>query len=274
MTKVGPAFIIQEKEGEIMKKFFSVLAAGLALLFALAACVPAAQAPGDTSSLGEDYSGVNDKIADFTQGLSKNFYASNWANGGMFDCVWRSENVRYNAEKKVVELAFSQENGTNYAGEYRSNAFYGYGYFSVCMKAVKKDGVVSSLFTYTGPSDGKPWDEIDIEFLGNDTTQVQFNYYTNGEGHHEYLYKLGYDASEEFHEYGFFWGEGEIVWYVDGKPVYRATENIPVTPARIMINAWPGKKENVGDWSGVFDGVYPIASAEYKWIGYRAADAE
>ena len=184
MTKVGPAFIIQEKEGEIMKKFFSVLAAGLALLFALAACVPAAQAPGDTSSLGEDYSGVNDKIADFTQGLSNNFHASNWANGGMFDCVWRWDHVRYNAEKKVVELAFSQENGTNYAGEYRSNAFYGYGYFSVCMKAVKKDGVVSSLFTYTGPSDGNPWDEIDIEFLGNDTTQVQFNYYTNGEGHH------------------------------------------------------------------------------------------
>ena len=35
---------------------------------------------------------------------------------------------------------------------------------------------------YTGPSEGKPWDEIDIEFLGKDTTKVQFNYFTHGRG--------------------------------------------------------------------------------------------
>ena len=112
-----------------MKKFFSVLAAGLALLFALAACVPAAQTPGDTSSLGEDYSGVNDKIADFTQGLSNNFHASNWANGGMFDCVWRSDHVRYNAEKKVVELAFRRKTAQTMRGNTVPTLFTGTGIF-------------------------------------------------------------------------------------------------------------------------------------------------
>ena len=34
------------------------------------------------------------------------------------------------------------------------------------MKAIKNDGVVSSLFTYTGPSEDNPWDEIDVEILG------------------------------------------------------------------------------------------------------------
>ena len=63
------------------------------------------------------------------------------------------------------------------------------------MKPIKNDGVVSSFFTYTGPSDGTRWDEIDIEFLGKNTTQVQFNYYTNGVGNHEYLYNLGFDVT-------------------------------------------------------------------------------
>lgn len=40
-------------------------------------------------------------------------------------------------------------------------------------------------------------DEIDVEVLGKDTTKVQFNYYTNGTGNHEYLYDLGFDASED-----------------------------------------------------------------------------
>ena len=32
------------------------------------------------------------------------------------------------------------------------------------MQAIKNDGVVSSFFTYTGPSDDNPWDEIGIAF--------------------------------------------------------------------------------------------------------------
>lgn len=231
---------------------------------------------GQPVDLGEDYFGGGDKIADFTTGLNEGFHCANkWSNGGMFDCEWRSSNVRYNDSKKVLELALTKEGSTNLAGEYRSNSFYSYGYFSVKMKAVKKSGVVSSFFTYTGRSDGNPWDEIDIEFLGKDTTKVQFNYFTNGVGGHEKLYDLGFDASEALHEYGFKWDKNSITWYVDGKAVHRATENIPSTAGRIMINAWPGKASgdnNVAGWSGVFDGVYPVQSAEYEWIGYKSAE--
>ena len=49
---------------------------------------------------------------------------------------------------------------------------------------------------YTGPSDDDPWDEIDFEFLGYDTTKVQLNYYTDGVGGHEYMLDLGFDAYE------------------------------------------------------------------------------
>jgi endoglucanase len=135
------------------------------------------------------------------------------------------------------------------------------------MKAAKCPGVISSFFTYTG----RPWDEIDIEFLGDDTTRVQFNYYTKGKGHHEYIYHLGFDASEDFHEYAFDWREDSITWYVDGKAVYKATKDIPTTPGQIMMNIW-NVADSSADWAGRFDESYLPLRAEYQWIGYQSAD--
>ncbi len=137
------------------------------------------------------------------------------------------------------------------------------------MKPIKNSGVVSSFFTYTGESDGTKWDEIDIEFLGYDTTKVQFNYYTDGQGNHEFLYDLGFDASQSFHTYGFNWYYGGITWYVDGKAVYTATSNIPDTPGKIMMNVWPGI--GVDDWLRPYDGRTGI-SAYYDWASYDAPE--
>jgi len=83
------------------------------------------------------------------------------------------------------------------------------------MKPAKNVGIVSSFFTYTGPTDGTPWDEIDIEFLGKDTTKVQFNYYTNGVGNHEKIVNLGFDAANSYHTYAFDWQPNSIKWYVE-----------------------------------------------------------
>ena len=134
------------------------------------------------------------------------------------------------------------------------------------MKAIKNNGVVSSFFTYTGPSDNNPWDEIDIEILGKDTTKVQLNYYTNGVGNHEKMIDLGFDSSQDYHRYGFDWQPSYIAWYIDGKEVYRAYDNIPKTPGKIMMNAWPGK--TVDDWLNAFDGRTPL-TAYYQWVTYN-----
>ncbi len=191
--------------------------------------------------------------------------ANGWTNGHMFDCTWREGNVTF--EDSIMKLTINSdgENATPKwsGGEYRTRKFYQYGMYEVRMKPIKNDGVVSSFFTYTGPSDSNPWDEIDIEFLGKDTTKVQFNYFTDGVGLHEYIHDLGFDASEEFHTYGFEWLPDSIIWYVDGEAVYTATENIPSTPSKVMMNAWPGT--GVDGWLKAFDGTVPL-SAEYDWI--------
>lgn len=206
-----------------------------------------------------------DKIAVFTSKEIHGFWARNdRGNGHPFNCSFSRSNAVI--ENDALSLVLSKNASVYVGAEYRSSEKFSYGYYSVSMKAARCSGVISSFFIYTG----WPWDEIDIEFLGNDTTKVQFNYFTNGEGGHEYLYNLGFDASEEFHEYGFDWQEDSITWYVDGKAVYRATNNIPSHPGNIMMNLW-----NVADsnswWAGRFnDSTLPV-TAKYQWIGYQSA---
>ncbi len=193
--------------------------------------------------------------------------ADGWSNGSVFDCTWRGSNISFQDGIMRMKLDSDGENASPKwsGGEYRTRDFYHYGKYEVRMKPIKNDGVVSSFFVYTGPSDNNPWDEVDIEFLGKDTTKIQFNYYCNGGGGHEYIYDLGFDASEDFHTYGFEWREDSITWYVDGIAVYTATEDIPATPGKIMMNVWPGI--GVDGWLKPFDGKVPL-EAQYDWFQF------
>lgn len=230
---------------------------------------------GDPESGGNSAGGVLADLTGTLADVSSVFECSDgWTNGSMFNCTWRKANVNFSdgSMKLKIDLDGNGAGAIPYSGaEFRSKGFYGFGMYEVVMKPIKNDGVVSSFFTYTGPTDNNPWDEIDIEFLGKDTTSVQFNYYTDGVGHHEYIYELGFDASEEFHTYGFDWQADKITWYVDGEAVYSADENIPSTPGKIMMNVWPGK--GVDGWLKAFDGTVPL-TAEYKSADYREVNAE
>lgn len=262
MTKSKLTNGFRNKMSKTMKKAFGV-ALSATLLFNMAATtvVPSLAASGYT---GDYY------------GLDLNYHESNrcekadgWSNGDMFAlCTWRADNVNFNDGKMKLSITDDYRRSTKYAaGEYRTKEYFGYGRYDVRMKPIKNDGVVSSFFTYTGPSDGTKWDEIDIEFLGKNTNQVQFNYYTSGVGNHEYVYNLGFDASQSFHNYSFIWKPGEITWCVDGKAVYTATKDIPTTPGKIMMNAWAGV--GVDNWLKPFNGRTGLV-AEYDWASYSS----
>ena len=116
-----------------------------------------------------------------------------------------NEGKAFGDGKMYLSITSDPYGATAYAGgEYRTKEFYGYGMYDVSMKPIKNDGVVSSFFTYTGPTDGNQWDEIDIEFLGKNTKRVQFNYYVDNEPDkgHEFMYNLPFDYSEDYHKYG------------------------------------------------------------------------
>lgn len=230
-------------------------------------------------------------VADFTKGESESVFESDgWSNGSVFNVVWDKNNVEYGedamhlgikAEERTVWVDDAEKTYSYTAGEARTTLHYGYGDFEVSMKPAKKAGTASTFFTCTGPYDtgldGEPQkhDEIDIEFLGKDTTKVQFNYFVNGQGGHEHMYNLGFDASKEYHTYGFRWTKDYIVWFVDGKPVYKveASEKnvLPSAPGRMLMNYWCGTKDAEG-WMGKYS--IGNETADYQWIKTSATGVD
>ena len=230
-------------------------------------------------------------IADFTaEGENEEIYASDgWSNMGSFNCEWDTGRVAFEdgyAKLTIAENPDGSEADCNeyFGGEMRTRGYYGYGDYEVSMKPAKKVGTASTFFVCTGDYDYQPgstmpnpWDEVDIEFLGQDTTKVQFNYFVNGVGTgvHEYVYDLGFDASEDFHTYGFRWAEDHITWFVDGEPVYRVDESadnpMPSTAGRMLMNYWCGNSKGYG-WMGQYSDPGD-EGAEYQWIKTSAAKA-
>lgn len=243
----------------------------------LAGCGP----QGHTDNLTDEPLNATTTVADWSEGEAPAVFESDgWTNGSPFNVQWSSNNVAY--ENGVAKLTIADNpNGSEetfteyYGGEMRTYQYFGYGDYEVSMKPSNKPGTASTFFTCTGsydtnPHTGQPnpWDEIDIEFLGEDTTKVQFNYYVNGVGGHEYMYDLGFDASEDFHTYGFRWTEDYITWFVDGEPVYRvdATESSPMpsTAGRVLMNYWCGSSA-AENWMGKFENP-DDKGPEYQWV--------
>ncbi len=186
-----------------------------------------------------------------------------WANGAPFNCGFLPDHVTFSDGFMTLKLDDFPSAGRPYSGgEYRTLRTFSYGHFEVRMKAARASGIVSSFFTYTGA----PWDEIDVEILGKDTTKVQFNYFVNGTGGHEALVDLGFDASADYHRYAFDWQPGSIRWYVDGVLKHAVTGGtLPSHPMQLMMNLWNGI--GVDGWLGSFQYVGPLY-ASYDEVSY------
>ncbi|ODV81529.1 glycoside hydrolase family 16 protein, partial [Suhomyces tanzawaensis NRRL Y-17324] len=122
-----------------------------------------------------------------------------------------------------------------------------YGKVSATIKSSHLQGVITSFITYSDLED-----EIDFEFVGYDTTQVQTNYYSQGaldytKGHNSSTS----DTMANWHTYTIDWQEDKIDWYIDGDKIrtldkastHNSTDNtyaFPQTPSRIQMSLWPG----------------------------------
>ena len=245
-------------------------------------------------------------LIDFAEGAKPDvlFESDGWSNGDVFNVVWKSHNVHY--EDGIMRLGITEEKASAWidgaeveysytAGEARTQNYFHYGDYEVSMKPSANGGTASTFFVCTGPydlKDGVPnaHDEIDIEFLGDNgmgknTTKVQFNFFVDGVGGNEYIHDLGFDASEEFHTYGFRWEPNAITWFVDGKPVYKVTtddveegknlrhvDKLPSTAGRILTNYWCGNERAWG-WMGEYKGETADNGTTYQWIKTSAEGA-
>lgn len=126
-----------------------------------------------------------------------------------------------------------------------------YGRFEAEIRPAKISGIITGVFLHRN----SPRQEIDIEFLGKDTTKMLLNVYYNpgsAGARFEYGYRgtpvlidLGFDASEDFHRYRVDWSPTAIQWFVDDQLIHKRFNweptPIPHLPMQFHVNLWPSR---------------------------------
>jgi endo-1,3-1,4-beta-glycanase ExoK len=162
--------------------------------------------------------------------------------------------------------------------EVRSVASINYGRVSARAKLAKGSAVVSALVTiYTAwPADN--WNEFDIESLGKNTREIQFNsmVYTGPKltppvtlsvtpTAHPSMQGLGFDSSEDFHIYTIEWTPAEATFSIDNLVYHRWAKRMDLIglPQHILMTIWAS---SLTDWAGPVTADTANAEAVYDWV--------
>jgi endo-1,3-1,4-beta-glycanase ExoK len=203
-----------------------------------------AQGPKSAASFVENF----DKLD-----RSRWYISNGWTNGDHQNCTWskRQVSVADGALKIVFE---KKETGDRaYAcGEVSTKKRYGYGTYEVRMKAAAGTGLNSAFFTFIGPRDKQPHDEIDFEVLGKDPSEVQVNYYVGAKGGHEKMAPVPGGADAGFNDYAFVWDKDSIRWYINGKLVHTTDDpsKLPSHASKVFVSLWG--TDTLTSWMGRF----------------------
>lgn len=118
-----------------------------------------------------------------------------------------------------------------------------FGHVSVRMKAAPGAGIVSSLVLQSDTLD-----EIDYEWLGAVTNEVQSNYFGKGDttSYTRGAFHQTPENTNNFITYEIEWTADQVVWSIDGTPVRVLTpgtaepNQYPQTPMQVKFGAWSG----------------------------------
>ncbi len=182
------------------------------------------------------------------------YVSDGWDNGAHQNCTWSKKQVA--VENGVLELTFEQRKAgkRNYVcGEVQTHKRFGFGTYEARIRTAEGSGLNSAFFTYIGPTDKKPHDEIDFEVLGKDSGKVQVNQYISAKGGNEKLVDVAGGANAGFNDYAFVWEQGRLRYYLNGALVQDVTDpaKIPVNAQKIFFSLWG--TDTLSGWMGKFD---------------------
>ncbi|KAF7013825.1 unnamed protein product [Triticum aestivum] len=162
--------------------------------------------------------------------------------GGNFydecDATWEPQNCwTYDGGNSLSLALVSNSSGSMI----RSKRQFIYGTVSTMIQLVKGDSA-GTVTTYYTSSVGDDHDEIDFEFLGNETGQpytLHTNVYAAGVGDKEMQFRPWFDPTDGYHNYTISWTPCTIAWYVDGTPIrafrnYEHTHGVAFPTSRPM----------------------------------------
>ncbi|ESZ25871.1 family 16 glycosylhydrolase [Mesorhizobium sp. L2C084A000] len=220
---------------------------GALLLAALGAFVA-------TPSYAQDIPTSPSFVDDFKSFDRARWYVSDgWNNGSHQNCTWSKGMV--GLSNNVLSLGFEKQTlkDRDYVcGEIQTKQRFGYGTYEARLKTDTGSGLNAAFFTYIGPSDKQPWDEIDFEVLTKDTSKVQVNAYIAGKGKNEKLVNVPGGTENAFNDYAFVWQKDSLRWYVNGQLVNTITDpaKLPSHAQKIFFSFWGS--DTMKGWMGAF----------------------
>ncbi|RWE03900.1 MAG: glycosyl hydrolase family protein [Mesorhizobium sp.] len=235
-------------------------------LFAVAAAFAAAPAHA------QDMQSAPSFVDNFSSFDRSRWYVSDgWNNGNHQNCTWSKDLVRLS--DGVLSLSFEKRKlkDREFAcAEIQTKQRFGYGVYEARMKTDTGSGLNAAFFTYIGPQDKKPWDEIDFEVLTKDPSKVQVNSYIQGKPKNGKLVDVEGGADKGFNDYGFVWEKDRLRWYVNGKLVNEVTnpDELPTNPQKIFFSLWGSDK--LTNWMGAFADPGRKVTMQVKRIAFTA----
>lgn len=215
-----------------------------ALLLATPLATPGQAQEGNGASFVENFDAMDRSF----------WYVSDgWSNGAHQNCTWSKKLAR--VENGQLQLGFQQGKAGDReysCGEIQTKGRYRYGTYEARVKAATGSGLNSAFFTYIGPTDKKPHDEIDFEVLGKNSAKVQLNQYISGKGGNEKLVPVAGGADAGFNDFAFVWEPERLRYYVNGTLVHEVTDpkKIPQNAQKIFFSLWG--TDTLKDWMGTF----------------------
>ena len=189
-------------------------------------------------------------------GLDSSSFSSDFTKGSSAFSSWSAASgTTINYGSKGAEFTITKEGE---APTVQTDFYFFFGTVEVIMQAAPGTGIVSSIVL-----ESDDLDEIDWEFLGGDTTQVESNYFGKGNTttYDRAIYYPVSSPQTTMHTYLIDWTSSRLIFSIDGVAVrtlnYQDADggaNYPQTPMRLKLGNWAGgaSTEPAGtvEWAG------------------------
>jgi len=241
-------------------------------LLAIAATLAAGLHPAHAQEGQQELQSAPSFVDNFSNfNKSRWFVSDGWTNGAHQNCTWSKDLVRLS--DGVLSLGFEKRKlkDREFAcAEIQTKQRYGYGVYEARMKTGTGSGLNAAFFSYIGPQDKQPWDEIDFEVLTKDPSKVQVNSYIQGKPKNGKLVDVEGGADKGFNDYGFVWEKDRLRWYVNGKLVHEVTnpDELPTHSQKIFFSLWGSDK--LTNWMGAFVDPGSKVTMEVKRVAFTA----
>lgn len=243
----------------MLRALTTFLLAAPALAQTYTTCNPLTQTCKPDAALG------GAKMFDFTQ------------EQGDWHVSFKPDRVEYSPEGVSLRVQSQGDNPT-----LQSDFYLMFGRVEAVIQAAPGVGIVSSFVLQSDDLD-----EIDLEWLGGDNTQVQTNFFVKGNTD---TYDRGQfhgidNPTGMFHTYTIEWTSEQITWTVNGQVIRTLLSNdwhgFPQSPMNIRMGVWaggdptnnPGTLQWAGGETNYAGGPYPMVIKSVNVEDYSTGDA-